>query len=59
MNTVGRPPKENAITKNGKSFMLWLNKNEMLFLDNESYLTGLAKAEIIRRLLQKYILDKE
>ncbi len=53
MRRVGRPIKLNAITRFGHKFILWVNQDEFEYLENEVIRTGLSKAELIRRMIQK------
>lgn len=57
MRRVGRPIKLNALTRNGHKFILWINQDEYKFLETEVGKTGLSKAELIRRLIQKAIQE--
>ncbi len=50
---IGRPLKDNAISKIGHKYVLYLNQSENNFLNKEVSRTGLSKAEIVRRLIQK------
>jgi len=56
MRRVGRPIKLNAITRNGHKFILWVNQDEFDYLEKEVIQTGLSKAELIRRMIQKTML---
>lgn len=57
MRRVGRPIKLNAITRYGHKFILWVNQDEFEYLENEVNRTGLSKAELIRRMIQKSLQE--
>jgi len=55
---VGRPIKENAITRLGKLLRIWVTAEEVKFLDNEAKSLGVSRTLMIRLLVQKAMKER-
>jgi len=52
---MARGLKQNALTRNGGMFSMFLSKEHVEYLEKESEKTGLSKGYIVRQIIKKYI----
>ena len=57
VNKGGRPAKDYGLTKDGKTFMFWLEVSHVNALEIQAKKYKSSKAQIVRDLIQKYLID--
>lgn len=58
MNPVGRPIKDDAITRLGKLLRLWVTSEEVDFVDDEAKRLNVSRTMMIRLLIQKAMKEQ-
>ena len=56
---AGRPTQDYGITKSGIRFMFWIDPKHIEVLEAQAKKSGKSKAEIVRNLIEKYLINNQ